>query len=71
MDCAETGGEEIWEHSYMNTFYSLICKLRFLMFFFFLFISFESPPSPLNDSVQSEIDERWKDLVTVNSFCFI
>ena len=71
MDCAETGGEEIWEHSYMNTFYSLICKLRFLMVFFFLFISFESPPSPLNDSVQSEIDERWKDLVTVNSFCFI
>lgn len=58
MDCAETGGEEIWEHSYMNTLYSLICKLRFLMFFFFFFFSFESPPSPLNDSVQSEIDER-------------
>ena len=55
MDCAETGGEEIWEHSYMNTLYSLICKLRYLIFFFF---SFESPPSPLNDSVQSEIDER-------------
>ena len=57
MDCAETGGEEIWEHSYMNTLYSLICKLIFLMFFF-SFFSFESPPSPLNDSVQSEIDER-------------
>ena len=56
MDCAETGGEEIWEHSYMNTLYSLICKLRFLMFFFSF--SFESPSSPLNDSVQSEIDER-------------
>ena len=56
MDCAETGGEEIWEHSYMNTFYSLISKLRFLMVFFFF--SFGSPPSPLNDSVQSEIDER-------------
>lgn len=58
MDCAETGREEIWEHSYMNTLYSLICKLRFLMFFFSFFFSFESPPSPLNDSVQSEIDER-------------
>ena len=50
MDCEETGQEEIWEHSYMNTFYSLICKLRFLMFFCFYFFTWESP-SPLNDSV--------------------
>ena len=48
----------------MNTFYSLICKLRLLIFFFFIFES----PSPLNDTVQSEIDEHRKDLVTVNSF---
>ena len=46
MDCAETGGEEIWEHSYMNTLYSLICKLRFLMVFFFFFFHLRVPPPP-------------------------